>query len=176
MLYILRGEIYREKGKTDETVNIYEEFRNENLIVAREECFSSYQSYIDVLLQGVGKEYLSHKQAERDFKNFLYSNRKPTKLGLPYIENGIGIHISIVTDETIEYQNDNVIIYKEEFCIHGLENEDDNDLKSIYLKNLKIEIDFYKKNNFEIRNELNGLAKIIKTPIDHHHREFTRML
>lgn len=176
MLYILKGELYREKGKTNETVKIYKEFRNKNLIVAREECFSSYQSYIDVLLQGIGKECFSHKQAERDFKNFLYSNKKPTKLGLPYIENGIGISISFVTDDTIEYQSENVIIYKEEFCIHGLENEDDNDLKSIYLENLKFELEIYKKNNFEIRNELSGLAKIIKTPIDHHDREFMRML
>lgn len=185
MLYILRGEIYREKGKTHETVNIYKEFRNENLIEAREACFSSYQSYIDVFLQGIGKEYLSHKQAARDFKNFINSYKGPTKLGFPYDDVAMGISISFVPDATIEYQNDNVIIdgkkesviiYKDEFTIHGIENEGDNNFKSIYLKNLILELDFYKKNNLEIRNELDGLAKIIQTPIDHHHLEFMRQL
>jgi len=185
MLYILKGEIYREKGKTNDSVKIYEEFRNENLIEAREECFSCYQSYIDVFLQGIGKEYHSHNQTAKDFKNFIYSNKTTTKLGLPYVELGMGISISFVPDDTIEYQNnkvkidgkiESVIIYKDEYAIHGLENDGENDFKNIYLKNLKFEIDFYKKNNFEIRNELDGLAKVIKTPIDYHHREFMRQL
>jgi len=185
MLYILKGELYREKDNTTETVKIYKEFRNENLIVAREECFGSYQSYIDVFLQGIGKEYISHNQTVDDFRNFIYSNKKTSKLGLPYIELGMGISISFVPDDIIEYQNDkvkingkteNLVIYKNEHTIHGLENEGDNEFKNIYLKNLKFELDFYKKNNLEIRNELVGLANIIKTPIDHHHREFMRQL
>jgi len=185
MLYIIRGELYREKGKNKETVKIYKEFRNDNLIIAREKCFSSYQSYIDVFLQGIGKEYHSHNQTVKDFRSFINSNKKTTKLGLPNIELGIGISISFVSDDTIEYQNnkvkiddkiESVIIYKDEYTIHGLENDGDNDFKNIYLENLKFEIDFYTKNNFEIRNELDGLAKVIKTPIDHHHREFMRQL
>ena len=167
MLYILRGDIYRKKGSDNEMVTFHKEFKNENLIIAREECFSSYQSYVDVFLQGIDKEYISHKQAEKNFKDFIYSNKETTKLGLPYIENGIGISISFVTDETIEYQNENVIIYKEEISIHGLENESGNDLKDIYLKNLKSELEIYKKNEFEIRGEINELVNIIKTPIDY---------
>lgn len=167
MLYILRGDIYREKGIDNEMVTFYKEFRNENLIIAREECFSSYQSFIDVFLQGINKEYISHKQTEKDFNDFIYSNKKATKLGLPYIENGVGISISFVSDETIEYQNENVTIYKEEISIHGIENESGNDLKSIYLKNLKSELEIYKQNNFEIKEEINELVNIIKTPIDY---------
>ncbi|MCT4697621.1 hypothetical protein [Tenacibaculum haliotis] len=167
MLYILRGDIYREKGNDNEMVSIYREFRNENLILARKECFSSYQSYIDVFLQGIGKKYISHKRAEIDLRNFIFSNKKTTKLGLPYIENGIGISISFVFDDTIVYQNNNVTIYKEEISIHGLENESGNDLKSIYLKNLEFELEFYKENNFEIKEEINELVNIIKTPIDY---------
>jgi hypothetical protein len=167
MLYILRGDIYRKKRNDNEMVIFYKEFKNENLIIAREECFSSYQSYVDVFLQGIDKEYISHKQAEKDFKEFIYSNKETTKLGLPYIENGIGISISFVSDETIEYQNDNVTIYKEEICIHGIENESGNDFKSIYLKNLKSELEIYKQNNFEIKEEINELVNIIKTPIDY---------
>lgn len=185
MLYILRGEIYREKGKTQNTVKIYEEFRNDNLIEAREACFSAYQSYIDVFLQGIGEEYISHNHTVRCFKDFINSYQGPTKLGFPYDDVAMGISISFVPDDTIEYQNDNVmingkkesvIIYKDEFTIHGLENEGEHDYKSIYLKHLKLELDFYKKNNLEIRNELDGLAKIIQTPIDHHHIEFMRQL
>ncbi|WP_157418052.1 hypothetical protein [Aequorivita capsosiphonis] len=185
MLYILRGEIYREKGKTHETVKIYKEFRNDNLIEAREACFSAYQSYMDVFLQGLGKEYISHNQTLRYFKDFINSYQGQTKLGFPYNDLAMGISISFVPDDTIEYQNDNIIIdnkkesvviYKDEFTIHGLENEGDNDFNSIYLRNLKLELEFYKKNNFEIRNELDGLAKIIQTPIDHHQLEFMRQL
>lgn len=185
MLYILRGEIYREKGNIHETVKIYKEFRNDNPIEAREACFSSYQSYIDVLLQGIGEEYISHNQTVRHFKDFINSYEKPTKLGFPYNDLAMGISISFVPDDTVEYQNDNVlisgkkesvVIYKDEFTIHGIENEGDHDFKSTYLEHLKIELEFYKKNNFEIRNELEGLAKIIKTPIDHHQLEFMRQL
>lgn len=185
MLYILKGEIYRKKEKTDETVKIYKEFRNDNLIIAREECFSSYQSYIDVFLEGIGKQYHSHNQAASDLKNFIDSGKKKTKLGLPYTDFGMGISISFVPYDTIEYQNNHVkignktervIIYKDEFTIHGLEYSKGINLSDIYLKNLRIEIDFYKKNNLEIRNELNGLAKVIETPIDHHKNEFIRLL
>ncbi len=177
MLYILKGHIYRSKGNTKNLVQVYEEFRHENLITARENCFQLYQSHIDVFLQGVGKEYSSHKQAEIDLQDYIRSYKKTTKLGLPYIENGIGINISFVYDDTIEYQKEdviidgkkeNVIIYKEEICIHGLENEDDHDLKSIYLKNLKLELDFYKKENLEIKEEIKGEINTIKTPIDYY--------
>ena len=53
---------------------------------------------------------------------------------------------------TYEYQNDNVevdneiesaIIYKDEFTIHGIENEGEDDYKSIYLKHLKFELAAY---------------------------------
>lgn len=180
MLYILKGEIYREQEQTIETVKVYKEFRNDNLILAREECFSSFQSYVDVFLQGIGKEYSTHEQAEMDIKTFISTHKTTTKSGLPYIENGMGLSISFVYNDDIEYHNKNVMvdnkyesvtIYKEEITIYGLENEGDNDIKSIYLKNLKFEFDFYKKNNFAIRNELDSLINIIKTPNDYHRRE-----
>ena len=182
MLYILRGEIYREN---DENFTMYKEFRNDNLILAREACFNAYQSYIDVFLERIGKPYESHNQALSDLKNFINSGKEKTKLGLPFTDLGMGIGISFVSDDTIEYQNNHVkignktekvIIYKDEFAIHGIEYSKDINLNEIYLKNLKFEIDFYKKNNLEIRNKLDGLAEIMETPINHDKNDFIRLL
>ena len=152
MFYIIKGDGYRSKGNTDDEIEIYKEFRDENPLVAREKCFSSFMSLMDVLLQGIDKEYISHEQAEKDLEDYIFSHKKLTKLGLPYVENGVGFSVSFIYDETIEYQNDNITIYKGEKTIHGIQNEAGNDLKQIYFDNLLFERLFYEESDIHIND------------------------
>lgn len=58
IFYIIRGEVYRSKGNTENPIEIYEEFREVEPIIARDKVFSYYQNYIDVFLDSKRKNYI----------------------------------------------------------------------------------------------------------------------
>jgi hypothetical protein len=178
MFYIIRGEVYRSKGTTENPIEIYEEFREVEPIIAREKAFSYYQNYIDVFLDSKEKKYISHEQAEKDLQDFFNSfQEKYSVFGKIDADFGICIQISFVFDDTVVYTlKSGIKIYKGEEVIHGM-HKNSEDLKEIYFKNLKFENLLYLKNGYET----NGLAKgydvsglfedkeleyILKTPID----------
>ena len=169
MFYILNVFYYRKKGDFEDIVEEERIFRNENPIISREECFSAYQSHIDVMYEYLGKEYTSYEQAKKDLKDFFYSS-KNNKIGLPLIENGIGIWIEFVYDENIEYlsKNKEIFTYNGVKKIHGLENEKDTEVNEIsYNIGLKFEYDFYKKKGLEMQDviEVPKIGKIMWTPL-----------
>ena len=169
MLYILQGELYRNQDNFSKPIVIYKEFREKNILEARNKCFNSFQSYIDVFLDSLNLDYVNHTQTIIDIKDFLYSKKDRNKIGLPIVENGIGINISFVYDDEIEYKpkNTDVKFYKGIKVIHGIENEKDVSLKEIYLKNLKFE--FKKLSKLGIifpKNIIDEKLRIIKTPYE----------
>ena len=166
MFYIVKGIAYRTKGNTDNPVEIYKEFRDENPLIAREKSFQYFQSLLDVLLEGIGKEYTTYEQAEEDLEDYLTTRKAYNKLGLPNVELGMGFSISFVYDETIEHQSDKITIYKGEKAIHGLEYEEDMDFIEIYLQNLLFEKKFYEEQGFEFEEKKEKFYQTLPSPID----------
>lgn len=181
MFYRLIVNLYRSSDIFETVIDTCEEFRNKNLIEAREECFRKYQSYIDVLLESLDKAYINHKNTVENFNSFLYSEKETLECSPFYDSSGISISLIYndeVSEETEFYVNGKKHIFKNyvgEITIHGIESTgigstihkylNSNQAKNIYINNLKLEKDIYDKNNFEIRN-LNKEFNFLKTPID----------
>ena len=171
MFYILNTFYYRKKGDLEDIVEEEKIFQHDNPIIAREECFSAYQSHIDVMYDFLGKEYTGYKQAKKDLQPFFYSEKERDKLDLPIIENGIGIFIYFVYDdeiETVTLYDEEMNVYKGIVTIHGIENEKHlNGKIKDYHFGVKFEYDFYKKNGFEMRDiiEVPKIGKIMWTPL-----------
>jgi len=168
MLYILSGELYRSKNKLNDPIVIYKEFRDENIFEARKNCFSSYSSQIEMLLMANNLEYISQEQAEKDLRHHLYSDIEINRLGMDIVETGIGLTVDFVYDDRIEFisKDKQVVSYKGQMTIHGIENEKEHQWKSLYLKNLKKEYQIYKQNNIDMQDSfIDKKLGIIKTPV-----------
>lgn len=156
IFYIIRGEVYRSKGNTENPIEIYEEFREVEPIIARDKVFSYYQNYIDVFLDSKRKNYISHEQAENDLQDFFNSfQEKYSIFGKIDADFGICIQISFVFDETVVHTlKSGIKIYEGEEVIHGM-HKNGEDIKEIYFKNLILEYSLYQKNE----HETNGQSK-----------------
>ena len=91
---------------------------NENPIVARERAFEIYENHINVLLQGVGKRYVSDKEARQDLISFIEpgSDKQAGDKEFEFRDSyGNGIGVYLVIDQPFE--NDNI---GDEFLIHGI--------------------------------------------------------
>ncbi len=129
--YVVKAKLIRYKNANEINFLEFEEiFANESPIVAREAAFNFYQNYIDVLLEGKGKEYHSDKQAREDLQQFIKTGTTTkVKFGEKEFEfddsegNGIGIFlvvdIDIPMEGTTESYSDKT---KDEFLIHGIGN------------------------------------------------------
>lgn len=179
IFYIVSGEVYRSKGNTDNPIEIHEEFRDVQPIVAREKAFSYYQNYIDVFLESKEKIYISHEQAENDLQEFFNSfQEKYSFFGKIDADFGICIQISLVYDETVILTlKDGLKIYEGQEVIHGI-HKNGEDLREIYFKNLKFEYSLYQKYEYDTKGyskpyNVAGLFEdkvyefILETPIDY---------
>lgn len=180
IFYLIRGGAYRSKGNTENPIEIYEEFKDNNPILARERAFRFYQNYIDVFLESKGKNYISHEQAEIDLHDFFNSFQKKYSIwGEIDADFGVCIQISFVHDDTVIHTLKNGIqIYEGEDVIHGIDKKNE-DLSGIYFENLKLEYSIFEKNGFEMLNykkgyDVSGLFEdeviefILETPMDYH--------
>ena len=70
IFYIVSGEVYRSKGNTDNPIEIHEEFRDVEPIVAREKAFSYYQNYIDVFLKAKRKYIFPTNKLKTIYRSF----------------------------------------------------------------------------------------------------------
>lgn len=178
IFYIIRGEVYRPKGITENPIEIYEEFKDENPIIARTKVFNFYQNYIDVFLDSKDKKYISHEQAELDLQDFFNSfQEKYSVIGEIDADFGICIQISFVFDDTVVHTlKSGIKIYEGEEVIHGM-HKNNEDLKEIYFKNLRLEYSMYQKNGYKTNGQLKAynvaglfedkeLEYILETPID----------
>lgn len=119
--YLVKAKLIRfiKNDKVD-FIEINQTFTNDNPIEARELAFSFYQNHVDVLLQGLGKHYISHNQAKVELEIFLNSGKIITWDEHPEIKvpqslgNGIGIYM--IVDKPIAGDQSG-----EEFIIHSIE-------------------------------------------------------
>lgn len=167
---------------SDALVNIKQEFRHSSPIEARKEAFSHYQSLIDVLYDGLGKEYIDDYQARVDIQYYLDSendielgNTTRFKITDDMIN---GIEVYMVVDNSLE---DRIVRAKtkNKYCIHGiryinyLDRLDKDLLES--LKSLFLEHKYYEEYDLFLGNELvikhfnkigGGAEFFLETPFD----------
>lgn len=124
--YLVKAKLIRYKSANEiKFMEFEEKFEDSSPILARDAAFHFYQNYIDVLLEAIGKEYISDKQAREELQTFIRSGNK-TKFYLHGIEfefdnssdNGIGVFLVIDIPPLLE--NDLLYHEGEELIIHGI--------------------------------------------------------
>ena len=158
--YLVKAKVIK-KILGDEPVfsEISKVFENENPLIAREEAFRFYQSWIDILLESKEKKYLTDIEARKELMTFIDIN-KPVKIysGEAEIEfnessigNGVGVFF--VPDKVIDVSYSGRIIEGDELLIHGIGNFgrpymiDDNVII------LSCEAEYYKHFKYETNNK-----------------------
>ncbi len=181
-LYLLQGTLFRTQSKLYDLIEINEIFQDINPIVAREQVFNKYQSYVDVFLESQGLVYESNSKAEKALGVFIYSKRKQYALNKPFlglldVDFDKGLFIYLVTDPmdvftTLEGEK----IYNKKHLIHCMNNEPEL-FNEFLFSGLQAEYEFYKSNGFSTKDYTYNLEildffgnknsiSILKTPID----------
>lgn len=157
--YIVRAKLIRYiKGNEIDFLEFENKFENENPIIARENALKHYQNYIDVLLEGKSKCYISDKQAREELNSFIdIGTQTKIKVGENEIEfsdsfgNGIGIFMVINKPKSDVVYDDKS---GDEIFIHGIGNisylSDDPD-RIIF--ELQREFEYYKHYNYDTKGK-----------------------
>jgi hypothetical protein len=150
--YKVEGTLYRTKGDETNLIEIDETFEDISPIVAREKTFNHYQSYIDVLLQSYGKEYVSHKKTVVELMDFFASGRKHKLLPDLVDMDGISLSIYMVKKTPEIFQNAlGETDYQNKWRIHYIDNQSE-DWSAYILKSLMYEYSTYVKNGYDFKN------------------------
>ena len=157
--YIVKAKLIRyQKGNDINFLEFEDKFEDPSPIKAREKAFSHYQNYVDVLLDGKNKKYISDSTTREELTSFIEPGTK-TKVIIDGSEvefsdsfgNGIGIFLIIDRPK-----KDNIYDYKigEEIFIHGIgkihysSNSPDQNIFE-----LEKEFDYYKHYNYPTNNK-----------------------
>jgi hypothetical protein len=149
--YRVTGTLYRSKGDETNPIEIDKTFEDENPIVAREKAFSYYQSYIDVLLQSNGKEYVSHEKTVLELLDFFKSGRKH-KL-LPDLVDMDGTSLCIYLIKKIPEAFENALgdtYYQNKWQIHNIDSQSE-DFSAYIFKSLMYEYSIYAKQKYNCK-------------------------
>jgi hypothetical protein len=161
--YTVKAKLIRQtKGNELDFEEISKKFENKNPIIARDEAFHYYQSWIDILLQHKGKEYVSDGEARKDLVTFiepgasakLQAGGKEIEFNNDSFGNGIGVYF--VADQTVgdSVFNFGLVEAGDEVLIHGIGNLD---MKKYMIDHLFVflqsEFDYYKYFNYETKNK-----------------------
>ncbi len=156
--YIVKAKLIRFiEGKEIDFLEFEDKFENDNPILARVNAFKHYQNYIDVLLQGNGKTYISDKQTREDLNSFIDpGTTTKLKIGLSEVDfsesfgNGIGVFMIIDNpiDDVVNYDK-----IGDEIFIHGIGNISflSNNPDRIIFE-LSREFDYYRFFNYDTKN------------------------
>lgn len=149
--YKVEGTLYRTKVEETNLVRIDETFEDVNPIIAREKAFSYYQSYIDVLLQSKGEEYVSHEKAVAELKDFFVSGRKHQLLPDLVDMDDTSLSIYMVKKTPDSFQAFKETYYQDKWQIHSIDSQYE-DWSAYILKSLIYEYSFYIKNGYDCKN------------------------
>ncbi len=156
--YIVKARLIRQTENNElgfEEIN--KTFENENPIIAREQAFNYYQSWIDILLQHKGKEYVSDREARKDLITFiepgsttkLQAGGKEIEFSDDSFGNGIGVYIvNDHPENSFSFLN-----VGDEGLIHGIGNLSDQFMIDMMIILLIEEAENYKNLNFETNNK-----------------------
>lgn len=173
--YKVEGTLYRTKGKETNLVKVDETFEDVSPIVAREKAFSHYQSYIDVLLDSEGKEYVSHEKTVAELVDFFASGRKHKFLPDLVDMDGISLSIYMVKKTAVAFQNAlGETDYQNKWRIHYIDNQSE-DWSAYVFKSLMYEYSVFVKNGYDCKNHVvthstgdyfkkRSIQRILETP------------
>ena len=176
IFYKITGTLYRSKGQEANPIEIDETFEDENPIIAREKAFNHYQSYLDVLLQSKGKEYVSHKETVTELQDFVKSGQKHKFLPDIVDMDGNSLSIYLVKRNPVAYENDfGETDYQDKWRVHYIDNKHE-DWSAYILKSLIVEYSIYTKNMYDCKNHVvqcdtllyfkkRSVQPILKTPL-----------
>lgn len=173
--YLLKGIDF-----SDAYVNTSKEFHNSSPIEARRAAFNHYQSFIDVLYEGLNKNYTNDYQARIDLQYYMNSdndielgNESKFKITDDFLN---GIEVYMIVEKPL---NGKEIKANGKYCIHGIRYIDyidrlDSDLIE-NLGNLFVENQYYEEYNYPTEKEqvlkhfdsIGGKAECyLQTPFD----------
>nr|WP_315218408.1 ATP-binding protein [uncultured Flavobacterium sp.] len=159
--YAVRIKLFNYLNKDEvDFIEHFIEFSNDNPILAREEAFKTYQNWLDVLLEGIGKEYTTDKQAREDLQTYLKPN---IDLNIAIGENifdlsnslsvGIGVYFVIDVPEPPLYRNDLANDHEgDEWLIHGIGNSLEFNDPTNFSFYLEEEFGYYRGNDYDFKN------------------------
>jgi len=165
----------------DSMVKTQKEFHNESPILAREAAFGHFQSYVEVLYEGIKKKYSSDERARIDLQKYFNSGNdvelmgsKPNKFKISDdLFNGINIYMVIDVPLTKKEKKG------DKFLIHGIryidypDKPDDEIISTI--KGLVKECEYYELGQYSFGqyysfidfDKIGGkIETILKTPFD----------
>lgn len=153
--YVVRTKVIKQIKGTGEIdfLEVEKPFKSESPIDARNSAFKHYQSYIDVLLEAKGREYISDKQTKEDLATFISPNTD-SKLQFENSElefssvfkNGIGVFM--IVDFPIP-DDDLALNEGDELFIHGVGPISFlSDDPSLHITELKSEYEYYEYFNY----------------------------
>jgi Putative DNA-binding domain len=163
--------------KSNGFTNSFKVFEHENPIIAREEAFNHYQSYIDVLLGT--KKNITDKQTRIELTSFidpgtsyrLWTGKSEIEISDSF---GKGIGVFMVIDEPLE-DTDKV---GEEIIIHGIGRIHSADDPQSLMDGLNHEYQYYNHYGYDVKNYKQTIDfcedgesesepnEILKTPFD----------
>ena len=73
--YLVSESMFRYKNDETRLINVHEVFVDDDPIVARENAFGYFQSYIDVFLESRGEVFTTHEMAVEILQDFVNSYR-----------------------------------------------------------------------------------------------------
>ena len=168
--YIVESKFWRKKignklnnlingiDFSDSYVNTSKAFHDLSPIKARKAAFNHYQSIIEVLYEGLSKQYRNDYQARIDLQYYLNSendvelgNDIKFKITDDFLN---GIEVYMVVDKPLKGKE---IKANGKYCIHGIRYVDyidrlDNDLIE-NLENLFVENQYYEEYNYPTNKE-----------------------
>jgi len=162
-------------------VHTKKEFHNESPILAREGAINHFQSYIDVLYEGLGKKFISDELARVDLQKYFNSGNDVELLGNTPMKFKIGddlfngINVYMVVDMPIfnnDKKGDKILIYS----IGYLDYPDrvDEDIP-VTINGLIKECKYYEQHSYSFNeyysfvnfDKIGGkIEAILKTPFD----------
>ena len=177
-----RFDFLVNKGNLDDAmVKTQKEFRNDSPILAREEAFGHFQSYIEVLYEGIHKKYTKDENARIELQKYFNSGNdielmksRPHKFKISDdMFNAINIYMVVDVPLT---KNEMI---GDKFLVHGIryidyeERPDDEICTTI--RGLVKECEYYELGSYTFNNhysfvnfrDIGGkVESILKTPFD----------
>ena len=158
--YIVKAKVIKKViGKELVFSEISKIFENENPIIAREDAFRYYQSWVDTLLESKEKVYLSDLEARNELVKFIdtnkpvkiYSDKAEMEFNTNSVGNGIGVYF--VPDKEIDVSFSGRIIKGDELLIHGIGNFGRPYMFDDNFSILSCETEYYKHFKYDTKNK-----------------------
>jgi len=165
----------------DSITHYYKEFQNPIPIIAREDTFNHFQSFIDVFYDGINKTYTSDEQARIDLQKYFNSGNDIEMIGHSLNKFKVsddvlfGINIYMIIDVPLfpgDKKGDKILIYGLNYIDYP-DKVDEEIPKSI--KGLIKECEYFEQSSYSFKDYMlfvdfhricGKIESILKTPFN----------